>query len=165
MENHIRKISQRQLPLYGKSISIKILILARRTFLRKVFLIPAKIIQKIHKNIFQYLWQIKIPEPITRKTLFLPKSKGGLNIKESEARNLSIHIKHWLTLKDKENQPPWMSIGIYWLEEDMITITKNSTTWKTTTSQKQIKWPLYYWDQIYYIKSNIPNLQNKTKIK
>ena len=68
--------------------------LTRRTFLRKVFLIPAKIIQKIHKNIFQYLWQIKIPEPITRKTLFLRKSKGGLNIKESEARNLSIHIKH-----------------------------------------------------------------------
>ena len=48
-----------------------------------------------------------------QKNTFLTKNKVGLNIKESEGRNLSIHIKRLLTLKDKENQPPWMSIGTY----------------------------------------------------
>ena len=77
MENHIQKLMTRQLLLYGKSIIINTLILAKTTFLSKVFPILEKIIQKIHTNIFQYLWQNKTPEPIARKTLFLPKDKGG----------------------------------------------------------------------------------------
>ena len=80
MENHIQKLTIRQFSLYGKSILINTLILAKTTFLSNVFHIPEKIIQKIHTNIFQYLWQNKTPEPIARKTLFLPKNKGSLNI-------------------------------------------------------------------------------------
>ena len=77
MEKHIQKLMTRQLSLYGKSIIINTLILAKTTFLSNIFPIPEKIIQKIHTNIFQYLWQNKTPEPIARKTLFLPKDKGG----------------------------------------------------------------------------------------
>ena len=94
MENHIQKMSTRQLSLYGKTVLINTLILAKTTFLINVFPIPEQIIKKIHTNIFQYLWQNKTPEPIARKTLFLPKNKGGLNIKETEAHNLAMRIKH-----------------------------------------------------------------------
>ena len=76
MENHIQKMSTRHISLYGKSILINTLILAKTTFLSNVFTIPEKIIQKIHTNIFHYLWQNKTPEPIARKTLFLPKIKA-----------------------------------------------------------------------------------------
>ena len=55
MENHIQKMSRKQLSLYGKSILINTLILAKTTFLSNVFPIPGKVIQKTHKNIFQYL--------------------------------------------------------------------------------------------------------------
>ena len=89
-----------------------------------VFPIPEKIIQKIHTNIFHYLWQNKTPEPIARKTLFLPKNKGGLNIKESEAHNLAMRIKHFLTLKQKPDQPSWMHIAIYWLGKDIYNFNK-----------------------------------------
>ena len=106
-------MSQRQLSLYGKSILINTLILTKTTFLSNIFPIPEKIIQKIHKIIFQYLWQNKTSEPIARKTLFLPRSKGGLNIKQSETHNISKRIKHLLTLKQQQNQPPWMCIAIY----------------------------------------------------
>ena len=94
MENHIQKMSTRQLSLYGKTVLINTLILAKTTFLINVFPIPEQIIKKIHTNISQYLWQNKTPEPIARKTLFLPKNKGGLNIKETEAHNLAMRIKH-----------------------------------------------------------------------
>ena len=94
MENHIQKMSTRQLSLYGKTVLINTLILAKTTFLINAFPIPEQIIKKIHTNIFQYLWQNKTPEPIARKTLFLPKNKGGLNIKETEAHNLAMRIKH-----------------------------------------------------------------------
>ena len=55
MENHIQKMSRKQLSLHGKSILINTLILAKTTFLSNVFPIPGKVIQKTHKNIFQYL--------------------------------------------------------------------------------------------------------------
>ena len=124
MENQIQKMSSRQLSLYGKAILINTLILAKTTFLSNVFPILETIIKKIHKNTFQYLRQNKVSEPIARKTLFLPKNKGGLNIKESEAHNLSMRIKHLLTLKQKQNQPPWMNIAIYWLGKDIYNYNK-----------------------------------------
>ena len=72
------------------------LILARTTFLSNVFPIPEQILKKIYKILFNYLWYNKPQEPIARKTLFLPKHKGGLNITEPEAHNLSKRIKHLL---------------------------------------------------------------------
>ena len=74
---------------------------------------------KIHTNIFHYLWQNKTPEPIARETLFLPKNKGSLNIRESAVHNLAMHIKHLLTLKQQKDQPLWMHIAIYWLGNDI----------------------------------------------
>ena len=53
MENHIQKLTMRQVSLYVKSILINTLIFAKTTFLSNVFHIPEKIIQKIHTNIFQ----------------------------------------------------------------------------------------------------------------
>ena len=168
MENHIKKMSPRQLSLYGKSILINNLILAKATFLSNIFSIPEKIKQKLHKIIFQYLWENKISEPIARKILFLPKNKGGFNIEESEAHNLAMHIKHLLTLKQTENQSSWMHIAIYWLGKDIYYYNKDFNHLKNNKITKTNKMPpFYYRDLIHYIKtqnSNIPNLQNKTKI-
>ena len=168
MENHIRKMSTRQLSLYGKSILINTLILAKTTFLSNVFPIPENITQKIHTNIFQYIWQNKTPEPIARKTLFLPKNKGGINIKEPEAHNMAMRIKHLLTLKQSKNQPPWTYIAVYWLGKDIYNYNKEFHNLKKNNITKTNKMPpFYYRDLVHYIKTqnrNIPNLQNKTKI-
>ena len=124
MENHILKISTRQLSLYGKSILINTLILAKTTFLSNVFPIPENITQKIHTNIFQYLWQNKTAEPIARKALFLPKNKGGINIKELEAHNIAMCNKHLLTLKQSKDQPPCTHVAVYWLGKDIYNYNK-----------------------------------------
>ena len=117
MENHIRKITTRTLSLSGKAIIINTLISSKITFLSNVFPtpvpIPEETLTKIHTILFNYLWQNKKPETIARKTLFLPKKKGGLNIKEPEAHNYSMRIKRLLTLKQKEHKPPWMQLAIY----------------------------------------------------
>ena len=159
MENHIQKMMTRQLSLHGKSILINTL--------SNVFPIPEKIIQKIHTNIFQYLWQNKTREPIASKTLFLPKNKGDLNIKEPETHNLAIRIKHLLTLKQTKDQPPWMHIATYWLGKCIYNY-KEFYHLKGNNITKINKMPpLYYRDLVHYIKiqnPNIPNLQNKTKI-
>lgn len=51
-------------------------------------------INKIHKIIFQYLWQNQKVEPIATKTTFLPKQKGRLNVKEPNIHNFAMRLKH-----------------------------------------------------------------------
>ena len=106
MEKHISKLSSRHLSLNGKAILLNTLILAKSAYISNVFPIPDTMLSKIHKVIFQYLWQNKIIEPIARKTTFLPKQKGGLNIKEPNIHNLAMRLKHLQTLEKNENQPP-----------------------------------------------------------
>ena len=161
MKNHMQKISSRQLSLYGKAILINTLILAKTTFLSNVFPIPEKIINKIHKNIFGYLWQNKTSEPIARKTLFLPKHKGGLNIKEPETHNLLMRIKSLLT--QRENQSPWMHIAIYWLGKDVYNYNKEFYHLKNNIIKTNKMAPFYYRDLVYYIKAQNQNIPNKKK--
>lgn len=168
MESNIQKMSTRQISLYGKCILINTLILAKATFLRNIFPIPEKVLQDIQKIIFKYLWQNKTPEPIARKTSFLPKNKGGLNIKEPESHNISMLIKHPLTLKQKQNQPPWMRTAIYWVGKDVFNYNKDFHHLKNNNIIKSNKNPpFHYRDLIFQIKTQNPtilNLQNETKI-
>ena len=56
--------------------------------------------------IVQYIWNNK-QELIARKTIFLNKKLGGLNLIEPQDHNLATRIKHLLQLKQKHKTPPW----------------------------------------------------------
>ena len=98
MENHIRKLSSRILSLYGKTKIINTLILSKTSYLSNIFPIDAETTNKIHEKIFKYLWNNKSSELIARKTIFLKKQLGGLNLIESEAHNYAMRITHLLLL-------------------------------------------------------------------
>ena len=114
MEKHINKLYQRILSLCRKVIIINTLILSKTLFLSNVFPIDTKTTQQIHKRIFQYIWNNK-QEPIARKTIFLKKKLGGLNLIELQAHNIAIKIKHLLQLKQNYKTPPWKNLATYWL--------------------------------------------------
>ena len=105
MQNHINKLSPRELSLMGKTVILNTLILAKTAYLSNIFPIPQNILTQIHKQIFHYIWP-KNQEHIARKTFFLPKNKGGINNKEPEVHNLAIRIKHLLNLKYKKTNLP-----------------------------------------------------------
>ena len=94
MENHVKKLIPRLLSLNGKLIIMNTLILSKTSYLSNVFPIDAKTTSEIHKNLFKYLWNNSNSEPITRKTMFLKKKFGGLNLIEPEAHNFTMQIKH-----------------------------------------------------------------------
>ena len=154
MEKHIQKLSPRKPSLLGKAILVNTIILAKTTYLSNIFSRPENQIKQIYKYIFAYLWQNKTPEPISRKKLFLPKQQGGHNIKEPEAHNMSMSLKHLLNLKQKEKKPPWMHIAIYWIREDIYNYNKHYYHLKNTII-KTIKptAPVYYRDLIHYVKT------------
>ena len=77
-----------------------------------------------------------------------------------------MRIKRLLTLKQEENQPPWMHIAICWLGKDICNYNKDYYLLKSNNILKTAKTaPFYYREPIYYIKTqnpNIPNLKNET---
>ena len=89
----------------------------------------------------------------SKKNTFLPKLKGGLNIKEPDAHNLSMRIKH---LKQKENQPPWMHIAIYWLGKDIYNYNKDFYHLNVLKTAKTASF--YNRELISYIKTQNPNI-------
>ena len=119
MENHINKLYPRNLSLIGKDIILNTLILAKTIFLSNIFPIPKEILAQLHTKIYQYIWQDKKIEPIARKTLFLPKKGGGINIKEQDSHNIAMRLKDLLNLKYKEKTPPWTYLATYWLAKDI----------------------------------------------
>ena len=113
IENHINKLSPRVLSLYGKAILLNTLILSKTTYLSNIFPLDGIATSKIHKNKFQYIWNDQKLEPIARKTIFLKKKLGGLNLIEPEAHNYTMRTKHLLTLKQNLNPPHWKKLANY----------------------------------------------------
>ena len=101
IENHINKLTPRILPLQGKVILLNTLILSKTSHLSNIFPLDANKTSKIHKTIFKYLWNNSNTEPIARKTIFLKKKQGGLNLIEPESQNFAMRIKHLLKFKQK----------------------------------------------------------------
>ena len=142
----------------GKAIIVNTLRLAKTAYLSNVFPIPQEILTQIHKQIFHCIW-LKNLEPIPRKTLFLPKNKGSIKIKEPEIHNLAMQTKHLLNLKYKKIQPPWTHLATYWLAKDIYKFGNEYNNLKSNSKVKTInqKTPFYYNDLINYIKTQNPN--------
>ena len=166
IKNHSNKLSQRYLTFLGKATILNTLILAKTNFLSNIFPIPQNVPTKLHKYIFSYIYQKKNVEPISRKTLFLKKEQGGLSIKEPEADNLAMILKHLLNLKQEE-QPPWMYLATHWLGKDIYDYSKefhylrNNNIAKTTNKEA----PFYYKDLVQYIKYQNTNKYNTLSTK
>ena len=54
-QNHINKLSPRELSLMGKAIILNTLILAKIAYLSNIFPIRQNILTQIHKQIFHYI--------------------------------------------------------------------------------------------------------------
>ena len=101
-------------------MSIK-LILSKVTFLSITFRITIQILKQIEKYIFKHIWQFSNREPIARKTLFLPKTQGGIRLTEAKYQSLAMRLKHFLILKDEQNQERWIPFARYMLATTLYT--------------------------------------------
>ena len=97
--NQTNKLSQRILSLKGRVQIANTIILRKTSFLSNVFPIDLQTTLTIQEKFFKYIWKNK-QEQIARKTIFLPKNLGGLNLLEPQAHNMAMRIKH-ITIKTK----------------------------------------------------------------
>ena len=93
IENSINKIigifQNRKLTIYQRAIVINSKILAKLWYVVHVYQIPLEYTKIIQKTVFRYLWNSQY-EPVARKTMFLPKLRGGNGIIDIENKAKSI---------------------------------------------------------------------------
>ena len=56
MQNHMHKLSPRELSLISKAIILNTLILAKTAYLSNIFPLTQDILTQLHKQIFHYIW-------------------------------------------------------------------------------------------------------------
>ena len=112
-------------------ILLNTLILSKVTFLSNIFSIPNQALKQIETNIFKHIWQFTTKKPIVRKTLFLPKTQGGIGLTKPKNHSLAMRIKHSLLLKEEHNQENWITFARYFLATTLCKLpgsTRNGST-------------------------------------
>ena len=107
------------------------------TFLSNIFPIPNTVQKQIETNIFRHTWQFSKREPIARKkTLFWPKEVEGIELIQPEYHSLAMRPKHFLKLKEKDNQERQILFTRYNLATVYTDYTDNFDIWLPTKTEK-----------------------------
>ena len=166
-EKQLFQLSRRHLSLWGKAIILNTLILLKITFSSNIFPIPPYILKQIHSNIFKHIWQFSNKEPISRETLFLPKTQAGIGLIEPKPHSLAMKIKHFPILKEEQTYEHWtlfrkymLAAFLYRLHKDFRYLISNNTL-----KADQSKINFYYEDIVTYIKKYLSILNNPKNLK
>lgn len=93
MEDAISKsvgqLYDRKLSIFQKSIILNAKVLSKCWYVSHVFPLPQDIAKRINKCIFKYLWNGNY-QPINRKTLYLPRWRGGCGIVDVLCKSKAI---------------------------------------------------------------------------
>ena len=102
---------------------------------------------------FKQIWQFHKTEPISRKTLFLPKHQGGIGLIHPQYHSLAMRLKHFLKLKEKTNQETWIILTRYNLASILYRLDKNFKYMISNNTMKTKKPNInfYYEDIITYL--------------
>ena len=94
-ENQINLLSKKKVSLRGKAIILNSFVLSKAQFLSNLFLIPKQLEKQLHKLIFKYTGFYENIKPISRKTIYPPKERGGLGMLHPNFHNIAMKIKHY----------------------------------------------------------------------
>ena len=124
LDKQLQRLPRRHLSLREKAILLNTMILSKITFLSNIFPIPTHTLTQIETKIFKNIWPFTTKEPIAKKTLYLPKIQGGIGLLEPQKHGLAMRLKHFLLLKDEQNQESWTLFLKYYLATTLYKLHK-----------------------------------------
>lgn len=101
------------------------MILSKVTFPSNVFPLPKIIQQNIEIQVFKHIWQFSNKESIATTTFFLPKNQQGIGLIHPKYHSFTMPIKHFLKLKEGNNQEIWIILTRYNLASILYNIHNN----------------------------------------
>ena len=113
IQNCFNMWNTRKLSFDQKSEIINLFAMSKTIYLLSFLCIPKEIIKKLEKLIFEYFWN-KQHESVNRRTVILPKTKGGFNLFSIIAKSQALQVLHIRNLILKP-YCKWHTFAIYWI--------------------------------------------------
>ena len=104
----------RKLSLKGKVLNLNMVGLAQMWHLATVIPCPKWIRSALDDIIFKYLWDGKHP-PLARRTVYLPKERGGLGLLGVKTHSTALRTKFISMVVDKDCESKWVFLARYWI--------------------------------------------------
>ena len=112
-EKVLNSWKNRRLSLLEKSIIINVIACSKLWYIGSVLHMSDNYINKFQKLVFKFLWNSGV-EPLARKTVFLDKKDGGLNIVNIKLKLKAIRLRHLQDIVNKRDAK-FIQFSIYWL--------------------------------------------------
>ena len=103
----------RVVSILGKATICNIMLCSKLWYTTSVLNIPPLYLEKVIKTVFSFIWSGKT-ELVKRKTLYLSKEKGGIELTHVDTKVKAFQIKHVFKLINGE-YAKWQSLAIYWI--------------------------------------------------
>ena len=115
IKNCIQVWKTRDLTYTGKVLVIKTLFLSQIGFLAESLNVPNMVVKEIDSLLWSFLWDNKQPL-VSRNTMYLEKSEGGINMPNFRNTLISKQIKliYKILISDSTH---WNAIGKHWLRK------------------------------------------------
>ena len=144
-------------------ILLNTVILSKATFLSNIFPIPDQVLKQIETKILKHILQFSKKDPRARKTIFLPKTQGGVGQIEPKNHRAAMRIKHFLIIKEEHNQENWILLARYFLSTKLYKLHKDFRYFISNNTLKtdQPEISFYFEDIITFIKKHYSILNTK----
>ena len=158
IEAYLAGIAGRDLSLKGKVLNLNSKALAPLWYLAAIIPFPRWEVKKVNKLLFTYLWGEAKQEPIRRQTIFSPREKGGLSLKEPLTQSLALRTRFFRDIGDPTNTTKWTYLARYWLG---VTIAPLRPAWaflrdninhRPHPQLPLVAMPLYYRDCLQVVR-------------
>ena len=115
LTSELDRHATRTLSLKGKVLILNTVAMAKLWHLATVIFLPPWLAKSLLTCLFDFLWGLSGVNPIKRTTLFQPKAKGGLGLKNPLTQQLALQLKFVRQLVDPNTHSPWVPLARYWL--------------------------------------------------
>ena len=134
----LKSFKYRNVSLRCKSIYVNTLALSKVWFVANFFPASKTTEKEIKKEISVYLWQSHYAEPVKRKILNLPASRGGLGILDVTQQCLALRTIHILQIQEREHPHESVFFQKYHLALSLSSLAANKHPKWLFFNQKQL---------------------------
>ena len=145
----------RNLSLKGKITIIKTLIIPQIHFLFAMIYIPDKILQKIDKLLFDFLWNSK-PAKIKRTTIIAPIGEGGMGMVDVYIVHIASKIS-WIKRLYDSTYGKWKIVMLKSMNTELNILNKKCDLNRNQNITKFYEQVLKSWYELFNYIPNSPN--------
>ena len=115
METDLDRLKFRKLSLKGKTMVLNTVVLSKVWYTAGVLPLPEPKFKEIERLMFAFLWNGRQIDPIQRRTIYQPKEKGGLGLKNPKLQQQALQLKFLKDILNEENRKSWLQLPRYWI--------------------------------------------------